>query len=85
MIDIEPLDNEASAADVGANAAAYTTGICPSCGQEIPPDRLELHLSGLDGARPECPRQDLEEIAERARAWEREHRNSGRNFWRRRL
>jgi hypothetical protein len=26
-----------------------------------------LHLNGLDGARPECPRQDLVEIARRAR------------------
>jgi hypothetical protein len=42
-------------------------GVCPSCEQEIPADRLALHLAGLDGARPDCPRQDLEEIAERAR------------------
>jgi hypothetical protein len=33
--------------------------ICPSCEQAIPPDRFELNLKGLDGAQPECPRQDL--------------------------
>lgn len=41
--------------------------VCPSCEQWIPADRLELHLAGLDGARPECPRQDLTLIVERAR------------------
>lgn len=40
---------------------------CPSCGDEIPPDRYDLHIEGLDGARPGCPRQDLEEIVSRAR------------------
>jgi hypothetical protein len=68
VADIEPLDTEAAVADVEANAQAYETGVCPSCEQTIPPDRLEIHLGGLDGARPECPRQDLVEIAERARA-----------------
>jgi hypothetical protein len=66
----EPLDDEGHAADVETNARALETGICPSCEQEIPDDRLEIHLAGLDGARPECPRQDLVEIAERARAAE---------------
>lgn len=70
MVDVEPLDTEAGAADVDANARAYATGVCPSCEQTIPPDRLEIHLAGLDGARPECPRQDLVEIAERARTAE---------------
>jgi hypothetical protein len=76
MTDVEPLDREATAADVEANGRAYETGICPSCEQKIPPERLETHLAGLDGARPECPRQDLVEIAERARATE-----SGRTLW----
>jgi hypothetical protein len=40
---------------------------CDSCGCEIPADRAALHERGLDGARPECPRQDLVEIAMRAR------------------
>ena len=40
---------------------------CESCGQEIPAERAWLHERGLDGARPECPRQDLVEIAMRAR------------------
>jgi hypothetical protein len=42
--------------------------VCPSCGELIPLDRFELHLEGLDGARPECPRTDLVEVAEPARA-----------------
>ena len=42
--------------------------ICPTCEQMIPADRYLLHLEGLDGARPECPRTDLVEVAERARA-----------------
>jgi len=42
--------------------------ICPSCEQAIPLERFALHLDGLDGARPECPRTDLLEVAERARA-----------------
>lgn len=45
--------------------------VCPSCGQEIPGERFELHLDGLDGARPECPRQDLVEFAQRARGGQR--------------
>ena len=40
---------------------------CPTCGQPIPADRYALHAAGLDGARPECPLQDLVEIAMRAR------------------
>jgi hypothetical protein len=46
------------------------TGICPSCQRPIPIDRLELHLAGLDGARPDCPRTDLVEIVRRAREGE---------------
>jgi hypothetical protein len=46
-------------------------GVCPSCGQQIPIDRLPLHLDGLDGARPECPRQDLKLIVQRASEAER--------------
>ena len=70
MSEIEPIESEAHAADVEANARALETGICPSCEQPISTERLDLHLAGLDGARPECPRQDLVEIAERARAAE---------------
>lgn len=44
------------------------TAVCPSCSATIPFDRLEVHLAGLDAARPECPRQDLIEIAQRERA-----------------
>jgi len=40
---------------------------CQTCGQDIPADRYALHARGLDGARPECPKQDLVEIANRAR------------------
>ena len=43
------------------------TARCDVCGQDIPVDRYELHMRGLDGARPECPKQDLVEIAKRAR------------------
>lgn len=50
---------------------------CWGCRKWIPPERAELHLAGLDGARPECPRQDLEEIAQRARA---ENRVDGMSF-----
>lgn len=42
--------------------------VCPSCEQVIPLARFDLHLSGLDGAHPECPRTDLVEVADRARA-----------------
>lgn len=57
----------------GGNAQAAGDGtdegpICPSCNQVIPTDRFELHLDGLDGAHPECPRTDLVEVVERARA-----------------
>ncbi len=50
--------------------------ICPSCGQVILLERFELHLEGLDGGHPECPRTDLVEVAERVRetARERERR-----------
>jgi hypothetical protein len=41
--------------------------LCPSCEQWIPSDRIALHLDGLDGARPECPRQDLALIVQHAR------------------
>jgi hypothetical protein len=40
---------------------------CPSCGQEIPEERIRLHKRGLDGASPECPLTDLVEVAMRAR------------------
>ena len=40
--------------------------VCPACEEWIPGDRLDLHLDGLDGARPECPRQDLELIVQQA-------------------
>lgn len=43
------------------------TAVCPSCEQAIPLDRIAVHLAGLDGARPECPRQDLIVIAQRER------------------
>jgi hypothetical protein len=46
--------------------------ICPSCEQVIPLERFDLHLEGLDGAHPECPRTDLVEVAERAREVERQ-------------
>jgi hypothetical protein len=41
---------------------------CPTCEQLIPTNRYLLHLEGLDSASPECPRTDLVEVAERARA-----------------
>lgn len=41
--------------------------VCPSCEQVIPVERFQLHLDGLDGARAECPRQDLEAIVQRSR------------------
>ena len=40
---------------------------CELCGAELASERYELHLRGLDGAHPECPRTDLVEIALRAR------------------
>jgi hypothetical protein len=40
---------------------------CEACGAELAPERYALHLRGLDGAHPECPTQDLVEIALRAR------------------
>jgi hypothetical protein len=46
--------------DVGAS-------VCPACEEWIPDDRLALHLDGMDGARPECARQDLVRIAQEAR------------------
>jgi hypothetical protein len=49
---------------------------CDVCGQDIPKHRYLLHARGLDGARPECPRQDLVEIALRSRVtW------GGRTEW----
>jgi hypothetical protein len=59
------------------------TGICPACEQKIPADRLQLHLDGLDGARPECPRQDIERIAPLTRVIEREFSLWGRRVRRR--
>lgn len=39
---------------------------CPTCGEVIPePDRLALHLDGLDASRLECARQDIEAIKAR--------------------
>lgn len=46
---------------------AVETELCEACGQNIPADRYALHARGLDGARPECPKQDIVEIAMRAR------------------
>jgi hypothetical protein len=44
---------------------------CDACGKEIPLARYRLHVRGLDGATPECPKQDLVEIAMRKRGeWE---------------
>ena len=43
------------------------TELCEACRQQIPAERYALHVRGLDGGRPECPRQDLVEIALRAR------------------
>jgi hypothetical protein len=40
---------------------------CDACGAELAPDRHQLHLRGLDGGHPECPKQDLVEIAMRRR------------------
>ena len=40
---------------------------CDACGKEIPLARYRLHVRGLDGATPECPKQDLVEIVMRAR------------------
>jgi hypothetical protein len=57
--------------------------ICPSCEQMIPVERFDLHLDGLDGAHPECPRTDLVELAERAReaARQRERRALWERPW----
>jgi hypothetical protein len=56
--------------------------ICPSCGMGIPLDRFFLHLEGLDGINPECPRQDLTEIVRRARgAEESDARRRERLIW----
>jgi hypothetical protein len=40
---------------------------CDVCGERIPLNRVALHARGIDGARPECPKQDIVEIAMRAR------------------
>jgi hypothetical protein len=61
------------------SSTSEDTGICPSCEQAIPADRLTLHLAGLDGARPECPRQDLVAIVNGVR----EEEYSGAARWRR--
>jgi hypothetical protein len=42
--------------------------MCPACEQWIPAEQAELHLAGMDGMRPECPRQDLYEIVKLANA-----------------
>lgn len=58
---------------------------CQACEQEIPDERAALHERGLDGAHPECPRQDIVEIAMRARStydgneWDRMRRRYQRN------
>jgi hypothetical protein len=40
---------------------------CDVCQQDIPASRYRLHERGLDGATPECAKQDLVEIAMRKR------------------
>jgi hypothetical protein len=59
---------------------------CPSCEQWIPESRIDVHLDGLDGAHPECPRQDLTLIVEQARREEylRQRSPWGRLYGRRR-
>lgn len=48
------------------------TELCEVCRQQIPENIYPLHERGLDGARPECPKQDLVEIAMRWRGdWDR--------------
>ena len=58
--------------------ALEESALCPSCRQLIPLDRLELHLAGLDGARPECPRTDLSLVIVRARE---EQVRASRTLW----
>jgi hypothetical protein len=58
------------------SAIENPTERCDVCGQDIQKDRYSLHARGLDGARPECARQDLVEIALRSRVtW------GGRTEW----
>jgi len=40
---------------------------CEACGRQIAASRYPLHVRGLDGGHPECPKQDIVEIALRAR------------------
>jgi hypothetical protein len=47
--------------------AVEETERCLSCGQDIPVSRYRLRQPGPDGSRPECPKQDLVEIALRTR------------------
>jgi hypothetical protein len=49
------------------SADIVETQRCDVCGQDIPLMRYRLHERGLDGAAPECPKQDLVEIAMRER------------------
>ena len=50
---------------------ADATERCDTCGQDVAVVRYRLHARGLDGAAPECPKQDLVEIAMRKRGdWE---------------
>jgi hypothetical protein len=47
---------------------------CEACGAEIPAHRVRAHREGRDGARPQCPLQDI-----RAMALERERPRSFAN------
>jgi len=50
---------------------AEVTERCNVCRQDIPLRRYRRHVLGLDGAAPECAKQDLVEIAMRERGeWE---------------
>jgi hypothetical protein len=43
------------------------TELCDACRQQIAAARYALHTRGVDGGHPECPKQDIVEIALRAR------------------
>src|SRR5215217_3057131 len=36
---------------------------CEACGAEIPAHRVRAHREGRDGARPQCPLQDIRAMA----------------------
>lgn len=60
------------------------TELCEACGQQIPAARHALHARGLDGGRPECPKQDLVEIALRVRGeWDAVRARYARPWWER--